>query len=155
MEAKVYKRAENKNGVAMRVLDGIHSEHAYESQDLDDLQETDLFVTCCKCGHKCKLEWFQDEPDEGENWDCSMNPNKSENKCRGPSAQELVRSEPQQQPVDTDHPDHYILKKLLSVINVATRRTPIVTSCFPVEGNDGDVCCDDAIKKLEAEIHGS
>jgi len=151
VEAKIYKRSENKAAVASRVIDGLDCELLFCSDELDDLQRNDIYAVCTQCGKARLLQDGQESPGEDDSWECKDNLDPKHNRCDTPEEKKVLqlRDQEEQQAVEKDP----ILLHLSGVINRGTRRkSPIVTRYFPVEIARTDTACDEAIEKLKNEI---
>ena len=152
MEAKVYARSVNKTGVSMRVIDGFFTEGMFSAHELANLLKSDIIVTCDDCGKRRRLLGEQLPPGENEKWCCKMNDDKQHNRC-DTAEEKLLQRAKTGVALPDDYENDTFLQHLRGVINKTTRKTEIVTSCFPVEvSNDTDICCDHAIAKLKQEI---
>lgn len=153
VEEKIYKRSENKSAVASRVLDGVDSELHFSAYELNDLQRNDIIVRCTKCDKKRLLPegLVLLGIDDDDSWECKNNLDPKHNHCDIPEEDKLrpqTRDQEEQRATEKDP----ILRHLLGVINKVTRKTPIVTRCFPVEVNRTDKSCDETIEKLTKEL---
>lgn len=151
MESKIYARSVNKQGVAMQVVDGKFSERLFSADQLKDLKESTLTVTCDKCKKRRFLDALQDPPEEDQEWHCSMNKDIKYNSCDIPEQPELKKRDKEQRHLD----NNAILQHVRGVINRRTRHTAIVHDYLPVEiTHETDICCEEAIRNLEADIGG-
>jgi hypothetical protein len=147
METKIYARSVNKEGVSMQVVDGKFSERLFKKEELNDLQESNIIMTCKDCGKRRILH--QDPPPENVEWTCSMNSDPKFNECKDVM-------EPKLEKVRRGPMSIYgnpILKHVVGVVNIKTRKTALVLDYLPVRITDEtDLCCDDAITRLKDRI---
>ena len=147
VEDKIYKRSENKAAVATRVIDGLDTEFVFSTEELNDLQKSDVYAVCRECDKRRWLLDDQDPPAEGEHWKCTDNRDPAHNRCEIPEERKGSGS----RPVPSSAMDP-ILLHLSSVVNVQTRKTPLVTLCLSVGADQTEVSLEEEIVKLKKEI---
>jgi hypothetical protein len=83
MEEKIYKRSVNKTGLALRIIDSKAIDGFFTAKELEDFQESQLWVQCDKCD-KWRMLFGESEEDLPEKWFCEMNTDEHNNKCELP-----------------------------------------------------------------------
>ena len=121
MEAKIYARSVNKSGVAMQVVDGKFSERLFSADQLNDLKESNITVTCDNCGKSRWLPPLQEPPEDDQDWVCSKNQDPRYNSCDIPEQPELRKRDKEQKYIE----NNAILKHVRGVVNRATKKCEI------------------------------
>jgi CW-type Zinc Finger len=72
MEEKVYGRCVNKTGIALRIVEDKTIERCFTAQELADLADNNMWLTCDECG-KSRLLADSTGGKIGDKWYCRMN----------------------------------------------------------------------------------
>lgn len=147
MEAKIYARCVNKEGVAMQVVDGKFSESQFKQEEIDDLQKSNTIIECDLCGKRRLVDQVPLSDDGG--WNCTMNSDPRFNACH--KKQQVMLKKIRRGPMPVR--DNYILEHLTQVVNNKTRRKELVLDYIPVRvTEEAGLCCEDAISKLKDDM---